>query len=226
MSRIAIVEDDLYLREELAELFRAAGHEALVMQSFIEIGEELLSLAPDLLILDVNLPVQNGYVLCKWLKARASFPILILTSRDLLKDELTALELGADDFVTKPCHPDRLLARSERLLQLYRKLGEKLEVQGFVLDTESFLLSVGKEIVQLSESEGLLLKELLLGFPQAVSKEELLAKVWSEQASFDDNLLQVNVARLRKKLAQVGQERAILTDRGFGYRLREETHEG
>lgn len=116
MPRIIIVEDDTYLREELIHTFQKAKYDAIGLSEFENVEDHLMKRKPDLVILDVNLPGKTGYELCKSLKVKSSFPILILTARDTLSDELTALGLGADDFLTKPCHPDRLLARTERLL--------------------------------------------------------------------------------------------------------------
>ncbi len=107
MQRIVIVEDDIYLREELIHTLKKAGYDAVSLDSFDNTEEELTALQPDLAVLDVNLPGKSGYELCKSLKVKASFPILILTARDTLSDELMALGLGADDFLTKPCHPVR-----------------------------------------------------------------------------------------------------------------------
>ena len=136
MQRIVIVEDDIYLREELIHTFQKAGYDAAGPASFENVEEKVTALCPDLAVLDVNLPGKSGYELCKSLKIKASFPILILTARDTLSDELTALGLGADDFLTKPCHPRRLIARAERLLQTYDKgLRDMLRVGQLSLDT-------------------------------------------------------------------------------------------
>ena len=122
MTRIMIVEDDMYLKEELMMTFAKKGYRVGGISSFAAPEQEIMDFDPDLCVLDINLPGKSGFELCKWLKAHASFPILILTARDSLEDELTALGLGADDFLVKPCHPDRLLARGARLLQNFRKV--------------------------------------------------------------------------------------------------------
>jgi DNA-binding response OmpR family regulator len=113
LNKIIVIEDDIYLREELVNTFVKKGYSVSSISSFDAPEKEILNNNPDLAVLDINLPGKSGFELCKWLKARASFPILILTARDTLSDELYALGLGADDFLTKPCHPDRLIARAE-----------------------------------------------------------------------------------------------------------------
>lgn len=135
MPGIVIVEDDRYLRDELIHTFRKVGYDASGLSGSEDAEEELAKRKPELVILDVNLPEKTGYALCKSLKMKFSFPIMILTARDTLSDELTALGIGADDFLTKPCHPDRLLARAERLLQTYGKLRSVLQTGALSLDT-------------------------------------------------------------------------------------------
>ena len=141
MPGIIIVEDDAYLRDELIHTFQKAGYDASGPAEFEAVEEALAAQKPDLVILDVNLPGKSGYALCRRLKVKASFPILILTARDTLSDELTALGIGADDFLTKPCHPDRLLARSERLLQTYNKLRAMVQIGALSLDTDTYKLA-------------------------------------------------------------------------------------
>jgi len=133
-----VIEDDIYLREELINTFAKKGYSVSSISSFDAPEKEILNNNPDLAVLDINLPGKSGFELCKWLKARASFPILILTARDTLSDELYALGLGADDFLTKPCHPDRLIARAERLLQTYGKVRNLIQVGDLVLDIDTY----------------------------------------------------------------------------------------
>ena len=116
MSTIVIVEDDIFLREELEHTFIKEGYNAVSISSFEEPEKEMLEKEPDLIVLDVNLPGKSGFELCKWLKARVSVPILILTARDGLTDELYALGLGADDFL---CAGDVALGFGERLLDVH-----------------------------------------------------------------------------------------------------------
>lgn len=219
MRRIVIVEDDIYLREEVIHTFQRAGYDAWGLVSFENAEEELTALRPDLAILDVNLPGKSGYELCKSLKIRDSFPILILTARDTLSDELMALGLGADDFLTKPCHPDRLIARAERLLQTYDKLRSILQIGALSLDTDTYKLVYADRILILAETEGKIMKLLMERYPDTVSKGELFAVVWGTEEFVDENILQVNMSRLRKNLGGIGLGDAIRNIRGKGYML-------
>lgn len=219
MRRIIIVEDDIYLREEVIHTFQRAGYDASGLESFENVEEELTARCPDLAILDVNLPGKSGYELCKSLKIRDSFPILILTARDTLSDELMALGLGADDFLTKPCHPDRLLVRAERLLQTYAKLRGILQLSTLSLDTDTYKLVCADRMLLLAETEGKILKLLMEKYPNTVSKGELLSVVWGTEEFVDENILQVNVSRLRKSLSEIGMSDAVRNIRGKGYLL-------
>lgn len=219
MPRIIIVEDDAYLRDELIHTFQKAGYDASGLSEFERVEEELAGRKPELVILDVNLPGKTGYELCKSLKVKSSFPILILTARDTLSDELTALGLGADDFLTKPCHPDRLLARSERLLQTYEKLRSVLRIKTMSLDTDTYKLTYADSVLVLSETEGKIMKLLMERYPSTVEKSELFRTVWGTEDFVDENILQVNMSRLRKNLSDFGMDGIIRNIRGKGYVL-------
>ncbi|GKX29724.1 transcriptional regulator [Vallitalea longa] len=219
MSKIIVIEDDIYLREELVNTFLKKGYSVSSIDSFATPEQEILDSKPDLAMIDINLPGKSGFELCKWLKARATFPILILTARDTLPDELYALKLGADDFLTKPCHPDRLIARVERLLQTYGKIQSLIQVEGLTLDTDTYKVICGNTHVVLSETEGKILQVLLEQYPSIVNKQELFFALWGGKQYVDENILQVNITRLRKNLDIIGLRNIIRNVRGQGYRL-------
>lgn len=219
MIKIVIVEDDEYLREEIILTFVKKGYSVSGISSFAAPEQAILDFQPDLVVLDINLPGKSGFELCKWLKARTSFPILILTARDTLNDELTALGLGADDFLTKPCHPDRLLARAGRLLQTYGKVKDVIQCGGLSLDTDTYKLVFKGSYIILPETEGKILRLLMEKHPQLVSRGELFSTVWGSDEFVDENILQVNITRLRKSLSEMGLGNIVLTIRGQGYQL-------
>lgn len=219
MSRIVVAEDDVYLREELVSMFIRRGYSAEGISSFHDTEKEILKRSPDLLVLDINLPGRSGFELCRSLKSKASFPVLILTARDALPDELYALGLGADDFLTKPCHPDRLCARVERLLQTYEKVKNMIEYCGIVLDLDTYKVVYKDKHVVLSETEGKILSLLLGNTPQVVSRQRIYKELWGGEEYVDENILQVNMTRLRKSLEAIGLRDSIQTVRGQGYQL-------
>ena len=117
MKHIAVVEDEALMREELADMLRRAGYAVTEVTDFADVTGQLLALAPDLVLLDLNLPEVSGFQICRDLKRRSALPVLVLTSRGQLRDEVHALELGADEYLTKPYRKERLLARIGNVLK-------------------------------------------------------------------------------------------------------------
>lgn len=220
MARIIIVEDDSLLREELMDMLQKAGYEVLAIDDFHEIIPKIVALAPGLVLLDINLPEQSGFEICKSLKLKGIGPILILTSRDKLQDELHGLHLGADDYLTKPCNRDRLLARIQNLLRRFAGQPGLIDGGNFLLDPNTFTLYKGTESVLLTANEGRILLALVQNRPDVVSKSTLSELLWGTDQYIDENALQVNLTRLRKTLRQLNLENQVETVRGQGYRLK------
>ncbi|KNF08593.1 signal transduction response regulator [Gottschalkia purinilytica] len=220
MVRITIVEDDSFMREELMDILQKAGYETVAITDFHDIVAQIATLAPDLVLLDINLPEQSGFEICKSLKSKGIGPILILTSRDKLQDELHGLNLGADDYLTKPCNRDRLLARVQNLLRRFEGQPDLIDGGSFLLDPNTFTLYKGSQSLLLSANEGRILLALVQNRPEIVSKSTLSELLWGTDQYIDENALQVNLTRLRKTLRQLNLENQIETIRGQGYRLR------
>ena len=136
MAQIIVVEDDVYMREELIDVLEKAGYDAVPLLDFENAVSQIMSLSPDLILLDINLPFHSGFEICKEVKAKQLGTVLILTARDKLQDELHALGLGADDYLTKPCNTERLLARIKNLL---RRKEEQMQ-QGLLNGAASCLI--------------------------------------------------------------------------------------
>ena len=117
MKCIAIVEDERFMREELSDILRKAGYKTKEITTFKDATDQLLRLSPDLVLLDLNLPGMSGFQICREIKRKSSVPVLVLTSRDQIQDELQALDLGADEYLTKPCRKERLLARVANVMK-------------------------------------------------------------------------------------------------------------
>lgn len=220
MEKIVIVEDEVLLRVEIQDILEKEGYSVECISSFDTVLEDIVSYSPSLIVLDLNLPKLSGFHICRALKARGIGPILVLTSRNQLGDELHALELGADDYLTKPCHPKRLIARIKRLIQLYANMHVLLDAGDFQLDENVNVLYVGEESISLSENEGIIIKALVKAAPSVVKKEELFSLLWGGRDHVDENILQVNMTRLRKTLNKIGLSNRIKTVRGIGYQLK------
>lgn len=222
MKKIAIVEDDTYMREELTYMLDKSGYEVLEIETFEDTVEQLGIFSPDLAILDINLPGISGFQICREIKQRHSFPVLILTSREQLKDELYALELGADEYLTKPCRKERLLARISNVLKRYEGRTNLLEGDGFLLDRQTYTLYIHNSSVILPNNQGKLLETFLSHNNMTVTKEDLCIALWGTSEFIDENALQVNLTRLKKTMANLEMNQKIVPIRGVGYRLETE----
>lgn len=222
MAKIVVVEDDIFLQEELIYMLQKEGFEAVGIAEFSDVVSQIVTLAPDLILLDINLPGQSGYEICRKLRAKGIGPILMLTSRNKLQDELQAFHLGADDYVTKPYSRARLLARMRNLLERFSRQPELVDGGSFLIDSNTFTLYKGSESLLLSANEGKILLTLVKCRHKVVSKTALRKALWGTSEFIDENALQVNVTRLRKTLSRVKLDNQIETVRGQGYRLREQ----
>ena len=215
MKRIAIVEDELFMREELSDILHKAEYQVQEIREFKDVTEQLLALSPDLILLDLNLPGTSGFQICREVKQKSSIPVLVLTSRDQLRDELHALDLGADEYLTKPCRKERLLARVSNVLKRY----DLLEGVGFLLDRQTYTLYINNSSVVLPKNQGKILEVFLTHGEDVVSKEELCLAIWGTTEFIDENALQVNLTRLKKTMSNLMMCQQIVPVRGIGYRL-------
>ncbi|NLC73522.1 MAG: response regulator transcription factor [Ruminococcaceae bacterium] len=221
MKTIAIVEDDEFLLEEIINTFESRGMNAVGVSDLKNAVREIIKLSPDLLVLDLNLPYQNGLEICTAVKSKINMPILILTARDSLGDEICAINLGADDYLTKPCHPDRLIARAQRLLSTYEGSLNLVRAGMLTVDSVSYKVSYKGENMVLPETSGKILLTLAKAYPETAAKEELVKTLWGTGEFLDPNILEVNIARLRKSLSEIGADSAVITVRGEGYKIAE-----
>ena len=220
MEKIIIVEDDKIIREELQSFISKYGYEVVAPSEFENIVEFILNENANLVLLDINLPVFDGYYICREVRKKSEVPIIVVTSRDSDMDELMSINLGADDFVTKPYNTQILLARIGALL----KRSGSNTVSTNILTYKDFQLNLsnatvlynGKEI-DLTKNEVKILSYLINHKGEIVSRELLMEYLWTSEFFVDDSTLTVNITRLRKKLEEIGIENVIETRRGLGY---------
>lgn len=220
MEKIIIVEDDKIIREELQSFLSKYGYEVVAPSEFENIVEFILNENANLVLLDINLPLFDGYYICREVRKKSEVPIIVVTSRDSDMDELMSINLGADDFVTKPYNTQILLARIGALL----KRSGSSTVSTNILTYKDFQLNLsnatvlynGKEI-DLTKNEVKILSYLINHKGEIVSRELLMEYLWTSEFFVDDSTLTVNITRLRKKLEEIGIENVIETRRGLGY---------
>ena len=219
MKRIAVVEDEVYMREELCNMLQKDGYLVEAITEFEDAARLLAALRPDLVILDLNLPEISGFQICQELKNKTAIPVLILTSRDQVEDELQAFHLGADEYLTKPCRKDRLLARVSNILKRYEGRTNLIEGPDFLLDQQTYTLYIHNTSVVLPKNQGKLLVALLSGGDALVTTEQLCIALWGTTEYIDENALQVNLTRLKKTMSGLEMKQRIVAVRGMGYRL-------
>jgi DNA-binding response OmpR family regulator len=222
MYTVFVVEDDRALRDELLRLLTRNGYATACTDDFAQVVQTIEEAAPDLVLLDLTLPVLDGQVVCRELRKVSHVPIMIVTSRDDDMDELICLNLGADAFVTKPYNAQVLLARITSLLRrAYDRGDEHLMALGAVtLDPARGMLSYQDETIELTKNELRILHHLMNHAEQVVSRTDLMNELWQSDEFVDDNTLTVNVNRLRHRLAAIGVPASFLqTRRGLGYRV-------
>ena len=222
MQKVMIVEDDPVIREELTLLLKNEGYFPLAVTDFTTIKEQATKLKPDLILLDINLPGQDGFSVCASLQMSGGAPIIFVTSRDTALDEIKALRLGADDYITKPYTIPVLLARMKAVLRRSEKktqTSDILEAKGLTLYLTKGMVSSATKSTVLTRNELQILACLMEHAGEIVSRADLIETLWDRQIYIDDNTLSVNVTRLRTKLADLDLPDLIKTRRGMGYQL-------
>lgn len=217
--KIFIVEDDVKIRTELKILLEKYGYICAVTDDFEQVTATVLQAKPHLVLLDINLPQFDGYQICREIRAQSGLPIIIVTSRDSEMDELMSMNLGADDFITKPYHTQILLARISSVLKrsYQNETSLTMEHNGVVLDLSKSTVSHGSNQAELTKNELRILHLLMENKGKILSRDDLMNDLWQSDEFVDDNTLTVNINRLRKKLEGIGVTDFLLTRRGQGY---------
>lgn len=224
MQRILIIEDDPKIAEHLQAYIQKYGFASFIVDDFNHVMEHFQKYKLDLVLLDINLPSYDGYYWCRQIRKQSICPVIFISARVGEMDQVMALENGGDDFITKPFHPEIVIAKIRS--QLRRAYGEYavqveervLELEGIKLYPERLKLTVKDKAVPLSKWEADLIESLIERYPRVAGREDLLEKLWDDQMYVDENTLNVNITRVRKKFEAVGMKGAVETVRGVGYR--------
>ncbi|WP_428817858.1 response regulator transcription factor [Clostridium butyricum] len=220
MRKIMIIEDEVIIREELKSFLSKYNYEVIAPSDFENIIEFILNENPDLILLDINLPIFDGYYICREIRKTSDIPIIIVTSRDSDMDELMSMNLGADDFVSKPYNTQILLARIAALLKRSggsSNTSKYLIYNNFKINLSNATISWEDKEIELTKNEIKILSCLIENKGSIVSREILMEYLWKSDYFVDDSTLTVNITRLRRKLEGIGIKDAIETRRGLGY---------
>lgn len=222
MKRIFIIEDDKNIREELSTFLSKYGYVCEAPSGFDNIIKDALSSNNDLVLLDINLPVFDGYYICREIRKQSEIPIIVVTSRDTELDELMAMNLGADDFITKPYNTQILLAHISSVLKrsLKETVSDRMDCRDFCINLSRSNIEYNGQEYELTKNELKILVFLFENKGSIVSRDELMTQLWNSDMFVDDNTLTVNINRLRKKLEDIGLGQVIETKRGRGYMVR------
>ncbi len=221
-----IVEDDPKIAVHLQTFIEKYGYTVKIADDFAHIIDSFRRFKPDLVLLDINLPRFDGFYWCRQIRMESVCPVIFISARTGEMDQVMALENGGDDFITKPFYPDIVVAKIKS--QLRRAYGEYakgheeriVRQDGLELRLERLELAFKETTVTLSKKETDIIESLLDRYPRVAGREDLLEKLWDEQTYVDENTLNVNMTRVRKKFQELGIKNAVETVRGAGYRLR------
>lgn len=217
---ITIVEDDPTIREKLALFLQEEGYTTTLIKNFKEVVESLLKVNTDLILLDINLPYLDGFNICRKIKEKSNVPIIFVTSRDTTEDEIKSIQVGGVDFITKPYNKIVLLEKIKRALKLNNPINFKeITKNGYTLDLHLSLLKYNDQEIELTRNEFRILYYFFTNSERIITKDELLEKLWNDKYYLDDNILMVNINRLRKKAKEIGITDFLTNIRGKGYKL-------
>ena len=223
MARILVVDDEPIVREVVVKYLEREGHTTLEAGDGDDARALLERSEPDLVVLDVMLPGTDGLELCRWIRSRSELPVILLTARGEEADRIVGLELGADDYVTKPFSPRELAARVRTVLRRSTpaaESGARLSFSGLELDAGTREVRRDGEELRLTAKEFDLLWFLASHPRRVFSRDQLMSRVWGYEAALDTGTVTVHVRRLREKIEErPSHPRYLQTVWGVGYRF-------
>ena len=220
MYRIFLVEDDHALALEIRRHLESCGNETRIVSDFRAVLDEIRAYDPQLVLMDIMLPFQNGYYWTAEIRKFSTVPIVFLSSASDGMNIVMAVSMGGDDFIAKPVEPMVLNAKVQAILRrTYEMSGSAntIEFFGAVLNLNDASVTIGEEKLDLTKNEFRILQTLLENRGKIVSRDALMLRLWNDDCFVEENTLTVNVTRLRKKLEAHGLADVIVTRPGSGY---------
>lgn len=222
MYNILIVEDDETIAALLKENLIKWGFQADVIKDFTKVSDEVNTSNPHLVLLDISLPFYNGFYWCGEIRKKSKVPIIFLTSHTENMDIVMAMNMGGDDYITKPFSMEVVIVKIQALLRRaydYYVETKTLEIQGVSLNLADNSLRANGKISDLTKNEFKIMRLLMENKNRIVLREEIMECLWDSECFVDDNTLTVNVNRLRKKLEDMELFEFIQTKKGLGYMI-------
>lgn len=219
--KIFVVEDETEICKELSVLLQKYGYAYESSTDFAHITDHILKAEADLVLLDINLPYQDGYTICREIRKQSDIPIIVLTSRNTDFDELMSLNIGADDFISKPYNAQVLIARIQKILKrtYEAQVNSVLIHKGLTINLLKATASYGDKEVDLTKNELSILRLLVVNKGNVIPRDAIIDELWQSDEFIDENTLNVNIVRLRKKLSEIGAPDYLETKRGLGYKV-------
>lgn len=217
--KIFLVEDDKVIAEEIERYLRIWNYEIKRVKDFQNIFNEFKNFHPDLVLMDVTLPFFNGYYWCKVIRDNSKVPILFISAADENLNLIMAMDLGADDYLTKPFDLEVLQIKIRALLRRTYEYFETKNIyyKDIILKCDSMIVSIKDREIELTKNEFKILEVLLEKPGKIISRDEIIDRIWQTDSYIDDNTLTVNIMRLRKKLEDIQIFELIKTKKGVGY---------
>lgn len=221
MYKILVIEDEEKIRDIIKESLRKWGFEAYAVNNFNNVFEEFVQINPQLVLMDVNLPAFDGFYWCNKIRSVSKVPVIFLSSRSTNMDVIMAVNMGGDDYITKPFSLDILMAKINAILRRTYSYGDTsmdtLDYKGVVLSLRDNTIYVGEKSIELTKNEFKILYILMKKHETIISRETIMQELWQDENFIDDNTLTVNINRLRKKLKEIGLINFIKTIINQGY---------
>lgn len=218
--KILIIEDDMTIANTIKTHFQKWNYQAECVEDFKKITEKVAFDSPDLILLDISLPFYNGFYWCQEIRKFSKVPIIFISSSDDNMNIIMAMDMGADDFISKPFELAVLTAKVGALLRRTYSFQEKttvIEHNGVLLNLSDGSVSAQGQRVELTKNEFYILELLMQNAGNMVSRDKIMMHLWEGDDFVDDNTLTVNITRIRKKLSEIGVNDYITTKKGIGY---------
>ena len=222
MYRILLVEDDYSLALEMKKQIEGYGNEVHTVSDFHNVMEEFSACAPDLVLMDIMLPFKDGYFWTAEIRKISTVPVVFISSASDDMNIVMAINMGGDDFISKPVEPMVLNAKIQAILRRTYEIGENINTLAFdgaVLNLSACSVTLGDRTIELTKNEFKILRTLVESRGKVVSRDTLMIALWNDDCFVEENTLTVNVTRLRRKLEENGLADVIQTRPGIGYMI-------